>query len=544
MPAKIDKDEEIILHPVNRKKRIVIALVILILVAGIGTAVWFFYFRRTEMPAPELPAALQGRTDLVAATGTTMEGVTDISVDTTFLDTDLIVDEVFVSNDSEVQKAEKVLTITDASYKAATRELERAEMDAKLAYRQGCIDYEIKKLEAEETYNKSLIEANLSETTMADAIAVAQIEVQKAEKDLKDANKLLEEYQSAINDNYYYTKYEVDRKKADYEKNMTEFFDKLDAWGYELDDGDTSAEGYEYDPDNFTIVGATKRGESIARSGNGEETILELLKDAYQKNKDEYDDALEDAEEATEKAKAGLAAAQDDVELKTLALEEAGIKLEKDKTEAANKKAETEEAGKRAKATYDQTIRKLEEDLKILNDAQDEATENRTYFSGLFEDGAIYTKNAGTIMYIDASAGKKLANGFLMAYTNTDTISVHASVDQSDIAKLNVGDVATVVLEDKDPLTGKIESIDPVSRSDSKASVSYNVTVTIETGDADVESNMTATVYFGLDADEYSSIMESSGGDAFSIRASENEGGNHGGRPGGAPSGKPGGGRP
>ncbi|MCR4704494.1 MAG: HlyD family efflux transporter periplasmic adaptor subunit [Lachnospiraceae bacterium] len=544
MPDVANRDEEIILHPVNKKKRILIAICVLILLGGIGAAVWFFFFREFKMPEPEIPVQLQGRTDLVAATGTTMEGVTDITVDTTFLQTDLIVDEVFVSDESEVQKGDKVLTITDTSYKAASRELERAELDAGLAYRQGLIDYETKKLEAKETYDKSLVEAELAETTMNDAIAVAEISVQKAEKELKDANKLLEEYQSAVDDNYYYTKYEVDRKKSDYEKNLQDFFDKLEDWGYELDDGDTSAEGYEYDPDNFTIVGAKKKGMSIAESGDGEETVLQLLKDEYQKNKDEYDDALEDAEAATEKARAGLSAAQDDAALKTLALEEAKIKLEKDKTEAANKKAESEEEGKRAKATYDQTIKKLDEDLKILNDAQDEATENRAYFAGLFEDGAIYTKNAGTIMYIDAAAGKKLASGFLMAYTNTDTLSVHASVDQTDIAKLNVGDTATIVLEGKDPLTGKIKAIDPVSKSDSKASVSYNVTVEMEAGDADVDSNMTATVYFGIDADEYNKIMAESGEDALMISSPEGEGGRRGGRPSGGPSGMPGGARP
>ncbi len=544
MSEEFSKDEEIILHPVNKKRRILIALVILILVAGIGAAVWFFYFRIPEFEKPELPEQMAGRTDIVAATGTTTEGVTDIILDTAFLDTDLVVDEVFVSNEQEVEKGEKVLTITDTSYKAATRELERAEMDARLAYRQGLIDYETKKLEAKETYDKSLIEANLAETTMTDAVAVAEIDVQKAEKELKDATKLLEEYQSAINENYYYTKYEVDLKKANYEKNVKDFFEKLEDWGYELDDGDTSAEGYEYDPDNFTIVGAKKKGEFIAESGNGEETVLQLLKDEYQANKEDYDDALADAKEATEKAEAGLPAAQDDVQLKTLALEEAKIKLEKDKTEAENKKAQSVEAGQMAKNTYDQTIHKLEEDLQILEDAQDEATENKEYFSGLFTEGTIYTKNAGTIMYIDASAGKKLANGFLMAYTNTDTLEVRASVDQSDIAKITIGDVATIVPEDKDPVTGKVTEIDPVSRSDSKASVTYYVTLEVENDGSNVEPNMTATVYFGMDADEYAKTMaETVEETSFDESSGKRPSGMSSG-PGGMPSGMPKGGRP
>ena len=85
---------------------------------------------------------------------------------------------------------------------------------------------------------------------------------------------------------------------------MSLFFEKLDAYGYELkDDGDD-------DPNTFDIV--RQKGDGADKPGDdddGEATVLQLLKSEYQENKEEYDQTLKDYEAATKRASAGIDAA-------------------------------------------------------------------------------------------------------------------------------------------------------------------------------------------------------------------------------------------
>ncbi len=488
------------------KKKLAIAGGILILAAAAGAGIWYEKTRDqgNEDAAPSAPPQIQG-TDLVTATGTTSAGLIEKTLDLDFLDTDLIVDEVYVSSADEVEAGAKVLKITDNSLLEAKRELERAKMDASLAYRQGLIDYENDKLDAENTYQKSRIESDFAQIVYDNTIAKAQADVQKAEKELSDAQELVEEYTAAIEDDYYYKDHQVEEKKAAYEKNVALFFEKLDDYGYELDDDDDD------DPNTFNIVKSQEKGGGGGQDTDGESTVLQLLKSEYQENKEEYDQAVKDYEADTEKARAGIAEAADDLQLKQLKLQEAQIALEKAKVSAQAEYDASVIKGEKAKSAYQTELKSLEETLETLADEEEEAAENYDLFMETIGDGYIYTESTGMILMMRASENTALSkDGVLMAYSDMDTMQVAAAVDQSDISRIEIGETAAVVMEGYDTYTGVVTQINPVSESTSRASVSYHVTLELQ-GDTDgLPANVTANVYFGITAEDYDKLRSQS----------------------------------
>ena len=85
----------------------------------------------------------------------------------------------------------------------------------------------------------------------------------------------------------------------------------------------------------------------------------------------------------------------------------------------------------------------------------------------------------------------------VLAYSNPKEISVSVSISQDDIAKLYVGEAASVMISDYGNYNGVIEMINPVSSSDSRTSVTYTVTVRLEGDVSGLEQNLTANVIFG-----------------------------------------------
>ena len=487
-----------------RKKAVVCVLLCLLLAGAGGGAYWYLHYgtgQGSQKERPPLPEGMEDTGQIVAATGTTSTGVVEKELDFNFLDADLIVDELYVSSSDTVEAGDKILKITENSLKEATRELERAKMDASLAYRQGKLDYQSGLLDAENSLKKSQIAAQSAQTVYDDAVAQAQADVTKAQQEVTDAQELVTEYTQAIEDDYYYTEYEVAEKKAAYEKNVKLFFEKLDDYGYELDDDDDD------DPNTFNIVKKDSKGGSgqgNEQSKDGESTVLSFLKSEYQENKEEYDQALKDYEAATEKAKAGILAALADLQLKQLALQEAQIALEKATVSAQADYDTSIMEGQKAQAAYETEKTRLKEALDILDDAREEAQTHYDSFMETLGDGYFYAESAGTILMVRATENVELSkDGILMAYSDADMIQVTASVDQSDIAQIAIGDTAAVVMEDYDTYTGVVTQINPVTASESRASVSYSVILTLD-GDVDaLSANITANVYFGMTGAEY-----------------------------------------
>ena len=505
------RDKESVKAPdKKRKKRIALMVAAAIIVAA-GAVSGYLYWRSTlTTETPQTPFPPRDGENVVSATGTTSTGLIEKEIALDFLDADLIVEDVYVSSADEVESGTAVLRLTDNSYKEAYRELERALMEAELAYRQGEIDYENKKLEAENEQKHSQIASDFAQIVYDDTLMEAQIAVQRTEQEVVDAQEIVDEYIDGIENDAYREEYEVDEKKAAYERNVALFFEKLDDYGYELDDDDDD------DPNTYNIVqkgstgstgaaGSSGSGDSsTSQSGDGESTVLAMLKAEYQENKEEYDDAVKDYEAALAQAKAGLAQAQDTLELKQLALEQAQMDYEKKKAVADADYEKAVLGGQKAQTVYQTTIKRQEEALEVLSDALEDARDNMESFEEIFPDGCAYTEGAGTVLMIRAMKGMELEKeGILFVYSDASVMNVNASVDQSVISQIQVGEEAAIVMEDYDTCTGIVKSINPISESTSRSSVTYNVVLEIQGDIPELSANVTANVYFGMDAQAY-----------------------------------------
>lgn len=505
------RDKESVKAPdKKRKKRIALMVAAAVIVAA-GAVSGYLYWRSTlTTETPQTPVPPRDGENVVSATGTTSTGLIEKEIALDFLDADLIVEDVYVSSADEVESGTAVLRLTDNSYKEAYRELERALMEAELAYRQGEIDYENKKLEAENEQKRSQIASDFAQIVYDDTLMEAQIAVQRTEQEVVDAQEIVDEYIDGIENDAYREEYEVDEKKAAYERNVALFFEKLDDYGYELDDDDDD------DPNTYNIVqkgstdstgaaGSSGSGDSsTSQSGDGESTVLAMLKAEYQENKEEYDDAVKDYEAALAQAKAGLAQAQDTLELKQLALEEAQMDYEKKKAVADADYEKAVLGGQKAQTVYQTTIKRQEEALEVLSDALEDARDNMESFEEIFLDGCAYTEGAGTVLMIRAMKGMELEKeGILFVYSDASVMNVNASVDQSVISQIQVGEEAAIVMEDYDTCTGIVKSINPISESTSRSSVTYNVVLEIQGDISELSANVTANVYFGMDAQAY-----------------------------------------
>ena len=89
----------------------------------------------------------------------------------------------------------------------------------------------------------------------------------------------------------------------------------------------------------------------------------------------------------------------------------------------------------------------------------------------------------------------------IFMYSNPDEMTVTVSVNQEDISKVSIGDSAFVEASGYGSYQGVVTEINPVSTSSSRASVTYNVTVTLSGDISSLATNQTVTVIFGLGGD-------------------------------------------
>ena len=130
----------------------------------------------------------------------------------------------------------------------------------------------------------------------------------------------------------------------------------------------------------------------------------------------------------------------------------------------------------------------------------EEAEENITRFNTLVKNGYLYASETGRILRMNLRVGGRISSeGQLYTLRDTEKMTITVSVDQSNIAVLNVGDTAIVQSEENGIYNGVISTINPISSSDSKTNITYSVTVKM-TGKYDsLSENETVVVYFGME---------------------------------------------
>lgn len=527
---------------VGRKKLVVTVIGVGVVLVAAGVA-GTMYYRQIQSSTTQENGGLWGHQNgknmnenLVTASGTTSIGVDAVTFAIDFLeDTSLYVEEVYVSSGDEVEAGTQYLKFTDDSIEEARSELETTAKEAEISYRSGVITTQESKIEAKYTYQQALLDAQQAQQVYEDALAAAQATLDAAEEAYTEAQDDYNEYLYKVENNTFYEDYEVEEKKTAYEEAHELYVDRVAYWELtedELDSLDSSSNSMSGSSTTTVSTSTTASDSSATASGGHGDALaaggmmgggssaasqeeqaakadrqwilktVALLEERMDEAEDEYEQAKEEYEDEIDGAELKLQKLLNTYESKREAYEAAQIAYQKEILSAKTTYETTLAKGQTAQNDYDTQLTSLSEALEKLADAKQEAEENLALFESLIGDGYLYTQEAGTILMSRAEEGETLAGGdIVFAYSNPEKITVSVAVSQDSIAQLSVGESAMVMISDYGNYNGVIESIDPVSSSDSRTSVTYTVEVALDGDVSDLSANLTATVIFGMDED-------------------------------------------
>lgn len=466
-----EKNEE---RPTGRKKFLLVGLVMLIfLTAGMG----IFLLFRTRNAAPDISMGMgeAWNGSMVSAAGVTAMGIISDDFEVENLETDLYIEEVYVSAGSEVEKSTPVLKISEESISEARKELEAAVREATLNYRAGVLEYEQSKITAKYDYDAAVLKGEQAKEVYESTLAQLTQNVDAAREALEEANALIAEYTSAQENNTYAEEYPYEQLQALYNENLQLLKDRMEEWGI----GWSQVTG--------------------GRGGNEYETVLVGLYAVLEQNLKDYEEARENY---------GNAVADAELQLQKLNLQLSGLKAD---VEKAQKEKEEQEISARlvyetalarkeqAEGDYETALQKARAAFQELEDAREDAEKNLELFEESIGDGYYYASQKGTVLTVNYRAGGYLqSESMVAAYGSREEVTVTVAVDQTDIAALSVGDGASVTISGYGSYQGTITEINPVSSSDSRTSVAYNVTVLLNGDVSSLSANLTATVIFGM----------------------------------------------
>ena len=501
--------KQIIFSRKKNKKWIIVALVLVLTLGGGSVAAVVILHRNGNQSEFSMPGNMAGLTfteDMTAASGVTNVGITEASFDVENLTTELEIEEVYAVSGEEVTAGDKILKLTEDSVEEARKELERALEDAELAYRTGAIEYEQDLITAEYTRDSAILTGQQAKEVYDETVASLQSAVTRAEEELQDAEDDIAEYESYVNDGSYKSYFRVDEYQAIYDENLKALTDKMDEWGISWSQVTGSGGG-----STQLSVDVSGNNAQPQSGGTSNASILASLYSILEQNLKD----LEEAEDKYEDALTNAAFELQTLQLKLSSLQQAVTEAKEDyEIQLAQAKLtyETSQSGaERAESDYNTTVEKAKSDLAALKSTYEDAKENLELFESSVGDGYFYASEDGTILRIMVRAEQALtSDAVVFVYSNPKELTVTVSVDQSDIAKLIVGDSAYVQSSAGSGYTGVITAIDPVSSSDSRTSVTYSVTVQINVEDEEdsLSANESVTVVFGMTEEEIEQLQQ------------------------------------
>lgn len=492
-----------------RKKWIITALILVLALSGGSMATVMILHKnssRSEFTLQDNLAGLNFTEDMIAASGVTNVGITEETFDVENLTTVLEIEEVYAASGEEVTAGDKILKLTEDSVEEARKELERALEDAELAYRTGAIEYEQDLITAEYTRDSAILTGQQAKEVYDETVASLQSAVTRAEEELQDAEDDIAEYESYVNDGSYKSYFRVDEYQAIYDENLKALTDKMDEWGISWSQVTGSGGG-----STQLSVDVSGNNAQPQSGGTSNASILASLYSILEQNLKD----LEEAEDKYEDALTNAAFELQTLQLKLSSLQQAVTEAKEDyEIQLAQAKLtyETSQSGaERAESDYNTTVEKAKSDLAALKSTYEDAKENLELFESSVGDGYFYASEDGTILRSMVRAEQTLtSDAVVFVYSNPKELTVTVSVDQSDIAKLIVGDSAYVQSSAGSGYTGVITAIDPVSSSSSRTSVTYSVTVQINVEDEEdsLSANESVTVVFGMKEEEIEQLQQ------------------------------------
>lgn len=568
-----------------KKKKVWIITAALLVMAGAAGTTGFYLYQQKEdrTEANRLPEKMSFSEDVIFATGLTGAGMREEAWEIGFLTDGLYVEEAYLNVGDEVEAHTPVFTVSQDSLKTARRELEKEVQETQLNRRQGEITFETGMVDVQKEKDLAAADASYAQTVYDNAVKSAQSEVDSLQEQVDDAQEIVDEYTASIEEDYYYIYYKVGELETTWKDHAAFLLELYENWdvdslesvfggsggkngiGYvtnqiskESSSGSTSGTsgtssgsggqsgsayqsggsapaGVSFSQDQ--VVSHTESGENPEIPGEdtnvGDNEIKYNIYLAMVEEADEseaaYKAALENYEVAKAKAAAGIGQAKSELAVLKAQLEEQKLTCEHALIEAKKEYDLAVSNSENAQMIYDSAVKQLEEELEALKEAEETAAENLALFEASIGDGTFYTGAQGTVVMNNVRSRSWLTEDtVILAYSNPETVSVAAGVDQADIASVSIGDEACVAVSGYGSFTGKVTSLNPVSSSGGSSSVTYTVNIVLEGDISVLESNLTAYVYFGLTEEEKERLDSSGQGDRQQGAYGEGTGGGFG----------------
>ena len=447
-------------------------------------------FSFDDMPAGNVQFTISE--EMILANGVTNMGVTEEIFEVENLTGKLEIEEVYVSSEDVIEKGAKVLKLSETSIAKARKELEKTLREADLACRAGKIEYEQSKITLKYDMDSKILDGGQAKAVYDDTLTDLQDSVDKARKELEDAQEEIAEYQSYVNDNSYKSYFKVDEYQKAYDETLEALKDKMEYWGVSWSQV-TGGSGLSGD----------MAGKDTAESTGPGRDQIQVLSSLY-KVLEEHAKNLEEAEKEYEQALVNAAFELQTLELKLPELEQNLTEAEKNyQTEVLQAGVTYEKAlanAESAGSDYEAALKKAETNYEKLESDRADAEENLALFESSVGDGYFYASGSGTILRTMVKAGEELAaEGIVFVYSNPEEMTVTVSVNQTDIAGIALDDKVYIQTEEHGALEGVVTKIDPVSGSDSRTGVTYNVVVKFTDGPGEVSANESVIAIFGME---------------------------------------------
>jgi len=476
--AKIEKKP-------GKGKKVLIVLVAFVLL--IAMAIFLFLkikAKKTEQNIQQNLTELASSTEgSVTAYGVINIGSTEETLDIENMTSTLDIEEIMFASGDSITAGDALIRFSEESVAEALSELSKNLREKELSYRSGEIEYEQSLITAQYTYDSTILKGQQADAVYNETVANLKDSLQSATDTYTDAKEQLAEYKNAQANNTYYTDYQVEYYKSVYDENLAILQKKVDEWGVAWEE-------------------ITRGGARLGADTHSQYVyVLSQMYSILETNLRDYENALEQYENAQADLSYNLLSLQLDMS----SIEESYLNAKKTYETGLLTAEETRQTSKTnaelAESTYEATVEKAKTDFDSLKSAYEDAQADYDTFVARIVDNQYIAENTGTVMRSNVRNNGTVGAGTRIAmYSDLTDVTVSVSVDQSDIAKLAVGDTAVCYASSTGLLSGTIKSISPVTQSTSISSVTYSVTVKIDSDEnSDISSNTTVTVLFGVD---------------------------------------------
>lgn len=488
---------------IHKKRKIVIITVSLLLcLTVIGIAIFLFVGKKQGRDffgsQNDFFSGMNMEAGMVGASGITSVGVTQEKFEVEGLTQGLLVEEVYVSSGQEIKQGDKILKVSEESVETAREELEKVLREADLAYRAGAIEYEQNKITIAYEKDMAVLEGKQAQEIYDETIASLSSSMENAREELSDTKEQIAEYRELVDGDDYYNKFKVGEYKALYDENLSLLKTKMEEWGATWAQVTSGAGG------GFNSGSQNGGGDmgsmpfALTKTATSDQLmVLRSLYNVLEQNLTDYEQAQADYEDAVANARLTLQT----LELSVSSLEKTLLQTESEyESRLLQAKLTLEQSlseAENAQRDYETAMEKAELDYENLKGAKEDAETNLELFESSVGDGYYYAAQSGSLLRVSARKGQYLGSeSTLFMYTNPAEMTVTVSVDQADIADIRVGGEVYIESSEYGSFRGSVSSINPVSSSDSRTNVTYNVTVMFTESPEKLGTNETVTVIF------------------------------------------------